>query len=515
MVFDTEAALTSSHNVRGIAYKNWVTVGSRHECTGIITRACSAGLGGANIYANVPPDVARWVHQKGGNAYYNEVDPETVIANPQIGDILIYKSPTKGSSTTVSATQKNYKWYSSGNFHIGHTTMWLPNVKTMGDGVWCSDFIQYGKWYVYPGHPMQYLRAFRLKIQYKWKGQTYNPVKTPAIPDGGETSGLSGDASNLKAAKSSTGDIGASATGGSSTADGASASALTAPSTPSQPAEVIDPNKDAGKVLESSYKNAYSNILGIDGVDTTVRTVKHTRIYALFKSTIVLDEMSHSAEFLSNDISESKEKLEKELEKLENKEPTQLEEVTVMGVKGGTVKESHTDEEPDPSANDPNKPVNPDDNSNSVATITLDDIDGNEFYDYETYFNDSSVQTFDGNINITAFGKIVSVAEIKNNASKRLLDIISKNGLDMATLTNQFVMNQTNMLINNYAMGLEKNLRTTLSNNLSQNDIDIAKNAYNNYLNSHNKPSLLDYGIWEVYLIKATDEAYRAVKNSK
>ena len=41
--------------------------------------------------------------------------------------------------------------------------------------------------------------------------------------------------------------------------------------------------------------------------------------------------MSHSAEFLSNDINESKEKLEKELEaKLENKEPTQLEEVSVV-----------------------------------------------------------------------------------------------------------------------------------------------------------------------------------------
>lgn len=104
---------------------------------------------------------------------------------------------------------------------------------------------------------------------------------------------------------------------------------------PSQPTEVQiqppPPKEPPGIVKENSWHNAYSNILGIEGADTTVRTVKHTRIYALFKSTIVLDEMSHSAEFLSNDINESKEKLEKELEaKLENKEPTQLEEVSVV-----------------------------------------------------------------------------------------------------------------------------------------------------------------------------------------
>ena len=104
---------------------------------------------------------------------------------------------------------------------------------------------------------------------------------------------------------------------------------------PSQSTEVQiqppPPKEPPGIVKENSWHNAYSNILGIEGADTTVRTVKHTRIYALFKSTIVLDEMSHSAEFLSNDINESKEKLEKELEaKLENKEPTQLEEVSVV-----------------------------------------------------------------------------------------------------------------------------------------------------------------------------------------
>ena len=276
-VFNVDNAINSSKNPKGISLSSWVGYKSRKECTGVVNRAVPSALG-ISLSCGSPRYVAQWVYEKGGNKYYTEVNPISLLKAPQFGDIVIYRCPTYGATHTAN-----------GPFHkvgdrIGHTIMWLPNPKTGEGSCWVSDYIQ-DKWYVYGSRDFEFLRAFRLSISYSWKGKEYKTTTLSSISDPGYYGGYKGNPSNISAAKSSTGS-------GSSQQNNNSNQQKPPDevNTNNQPKE--DPNKNAGLVTENCFKNAYSNILGYETGNTNAKRLKHTRIYALFTSSIVLDEMS-------------------------------------------------------------------------------------------------------------------------------------------------------------------------------------------------------------------------------
>ena len=195
-VFDVDKAINSSDNPKKISLHDWCGYKSRKECTGVVNRGVASALG-VNLYCGSPRYVAQWVYENGGNNYYSEVDPKQLLTNPQYGDIVIYRSKTSGATHSSSGP-----FYKAGE-HIGHTIMWLPNPKTGSGATWVSDFIQ-SKWYVYGSSQFEYLRAFRLKISYSWKGQTYQSSTLPEIPNPGYYGGLTGSPSDLQSAAGST-----------------------------------------------------------------------------------------------------------------------------------------------------------------------------------------------------------------------------------------------------------------------------------------------------------------------
>lgn len=208
-VFDVDKVIADG-NVRKFCS------GGSGQCTGIVNRAIPAtGMGAPG--ARGPQDVGIWVHGA-GSSHYQEVDPKTVVANPQLGDILIYRNPNGGATWSHSGPG-----YSAGD-RIGHTVMWLPWPHNPSNITWICDHEQSHKsptWWTYGGTTQfDCMKAFRVRGQISYNGKTFQSSTLPELPDSGPyKGGLAGNKDELQSATSSTGDgsgliSGATSTGG-------------------------------------------------------------------------------------------------------------------------------------------------------------------------------------------------------------------------------------------------------------------------------------------------------------